>query len=40
MFNIQVKITSPLFICPLNDTGGWCVNLGKLSLESCRDAEK
>lgn len=40
MFNINFKITSPLFICPLTETGGWCVNLGQLSVESFGDSEK
>lgn len=40
MFNINFKITSPLFICPLNQLGGWCINLGQLSVQSYGDGEK
>lgn len=40
MFNIKVKIISPLFICPLAESDCWCLSLGDLSIFSERDEEK
>ena len=40
MFNVKLRITSPLFICPLTETGGWCVNLGQLSVQSRQEGDK
>jgi hypothetical protein len=40
MFFVQFKIISPLFVCPLNENDGWCLNLGRLSIESDIDKEK
>lgn len=39
IFDVKLSINSPVFICPLNDKECWCLNLGKLSINSNRNEE-